>query len=258
MIPLLFQSVPPPPPSEVVPQVDAVSRGRIIITEIMYNPASIERSGETEWIEIANVGDEEVIIDGWKLVDEDTQAWSQWGSFSCTLAPNQVAVLINQDAVTEAEFRAAWDGVPRAESDEAMDEGAAIGSANYLIVPVVWGSLANAPGPTNELLKLVDSAGAVVCEAHFQAGATWPKLERGGGASIWLSDIRALNLNDGRIWRSSDAGRDGAVQSVASGLFSGRDIGSPGHVPGLGSPAAGDDAPAESDAPPRDNRIDYE
>jgi hypothetical protein len=60
----------------------AFGEGRVIITEIMYNPDSNERNGETEWVELANVGDEEVRIIDWKLDDEDR---GSWGLFSVAL-----------------------------------------------------------------------------------------------------------------------------------------------------------------------------
>ena len=96
--------------------------GRIIITEIMYNPGSNEKKGEAEWVEIANVGDAPVEIVNWKLDDEDKQEWADWGSFSCTLPPGGVAVLVNQAAVTEDMFRDSWDHIDAETIIEEVEE----------------------------------------------------------------------------------------------------------------------------------------
>ncbi|MCA9289690.1 MAG: aldo/keto reductase, partial [Phycisphaerales bacterium] len=80
----------------------------ILITEIMFDPLSPERRGESEWVEIANVGASPVDLRGWRLDDEDTRASSEWGPFDVVLHPGAVAILVNEAAVTVEEFRAAW------------------------------------------------------------------------------------------------------------------------------------------------------
>lgn len=219
---------------------------RVIITEIMYDPASDERRGESEWVEIANVGDEPIDIKDWKLDDEDTQEWAQWGPFSCTLLPGQVAVLINGDATTEKEFREAWDVLD--------DEGNP--TLSYLVIPVKWGSLANNASATNEILQLLDADGEVVCEANYESGGDWPSIRSPGGPSIYLTDITVEDLNDGTLWRASVVGRDGARNNRKTTIFNGTDIGSPGFVPGLSSPRIATDDPTPRPAT-GDNVIDY-
>lgn len=225
-----------------------MAQARVIITEIMYNPASEERQGESEWVEIANVGDEPIDIRDWKLDDEDTQPWAQWGPFSCTLPPGAVAVLINREAVTEADFRKAW-GLDKEQPD---------GREKCLVIPVKWGSLANNPTERNEILQLKDVEDKVICEVNFQSGNGWPTITGIGGPSIFLNDLAAKDLNDGTHWRKSQTGEGGAIKVAKVGIFGGEDIGSPGFVPGL-KPGV---APAKPAAPPaegkdRDNEIDY-
>src|SRR5262245_41006840 len=84
---------------------NALGDARVIITEIMHNPASSETKGQAEWVEIANVGDQSIDIKDWRLGDEHKR---KWGKFSCTLAPGGVAVIIS-DAIKEKQFRDAWD-----------------------------------------------------------------------------------------------------------------------------------------------------
>ena len=47
----------------------AQAAGRVVITEIMYNPASKETRGETEWVEIANQSRDRVDLTEWELRD---------------------------------------------------------------------------------------------------------------------------------------------------------------------------------------------
>ena len=192
--------------------------GRVIITEIMYNPNSKEDKGQAEWVEIANVGDEAVEIKHWRLDDEDK--WD-WGKFSCTLAPGGVAVLFNADYLTEEQFRAAWDTKGDGETPD------------YQAIGVKWGGVANTPGPENEILQLLDDTNSVVCEVK-QVGQ-FPECNRPDGMSIALVDLKASELSDGKIWKRSDTGVAGAHANNKTETFGGNDIGSPGFVPGLDS-----------------------
>ena len=211
----------------------APSLAQVMITEIMYNPASKETKGETEWVEIANVGSEIINLKGWRLDDEDT---GDWGAFDCTLAPGAVAVLVNVAAVTEEKFRAAWDA--------DASHGAA---PAYLVIPVTWGSLANTPTADNETLRLLNDSGEVICEVNLQSGGEWPEITNDDGCSVWLTDLRAPDLGSGKFWRKSVAGEQGARQCTPNEVFDKADIGSPGSVPGLGSAPA--PRPAEPDTP---------
>lgn len=202
----------------------ALAQPRVIITEIMYNPASRENYGETEWVEIANVGDEAIEIKNWRLDDEDK---GDWGPFSCTLQPGGVAVLVNEDAVSKESFRAAWD-----------EPDASAGQAQYLVIPVESQSLANNAAAENEILQLLDGQRQVVCEVNYENGGHWPDVRWAGGPSIWLTDLSAKNLSVGKLWRKSEAGKDGARRNRLTKVFNGQDIGSPGFVPGLTEPVA--------------------
>jgi hypothetical protein len=227
----------------------ATGDARVIITEIMYNPASPEKSAETEWVEIANVGDATIEIKDWKLDDEDRAGW---GTFSITLAPGGVAVLINAGGCTEEQFRAAWDVT--AESGGAP-AAVPVPARCYQVVPVKWGSLANRPAPGNEVLQLVNDKGNAVCEVNFQEGGDWPTLAQPGGPSIYLVNLAAEKLTDGSLWRMSEVGAAGARECRAANVFVRGDIGSPGTLPG---PSVDTSAPptARADQTTTDNTGD--
>lgn len=243
--------------------------GRVVITEIMYNPASNERAGETEWVEIANVGDAPVAIRNWHLDDEDR---GEWGRFSCILEPGGVAVLVNAKAVDERMFREAWDaarpnaggeaqggggrpetpgeaaesgsGDDSAKGDDENDTGAASSaSANAqsnaiarpgrsLVIPVAWGRLSNRPSADDEILRLINDRGETVCMVNFELGGDWPMVDGRGGASIYLMDVRAADASIGRLWSASAPNRDGAWASRTAGAFDAMEVGSPGVIPG--------------------------
>ena len=181
----------------------------VVITEIMYNPDTNEGgSSLPEWVEVANTGNFVVDLEGWRLRDED----DQWGMFPAgtTLDPFQTLVIYDEDFATESTFRSAWR-VP----EEA------------LVVGVPWGSLANSPSDTNELLELIDQSSNVMDAVNYDDSAGWPS-DSPDGPSIYLSDVTADN-NVGGSWSRSVLGIDEAVS--ASAPFSNQDLGSPGWIP---------------------------
>lgn len=215
--------------------------GRVIITEIMYNPASDEQRGQTEWVEIANVGDAPLEMTDWRLDDEDKGDWS---AFTCTLEAGGVAILVNAMAVDEQAFREAWDAPESAEGEEV---------SSYQIIPVRWGSLANSPSEKNEMLELHDGDGKTVCAVNIQRGGDWPDVGRPDGPSIYLTDLTAEDLSDGKLWKAS-AEDDGLSRACrTTDIFDGGDIGSPGVVPGI-DPKQKTDGNRKKD---KGNKIDY-
>ncbi len=272
----------------------AAGTGRVVVSEIMYNPASSERRGETEWIEIANVGDEPVEMLNWKLDDEDEKGRANWAPFTCTLKPGQVAVLINGGSVDEQKFRQAWTtpgsapgtapgtvaGNGTGENARAADRSAGAlpknstptanpygtedtpPSGHWLVIPIKWGGLANSASAENEILTLVDATGEVICTVNFENGGDWPRCTGLGGPSIWLTESGADEIDNGKLWRLSEAGVHGARKCEKMGVFGGADIGSPGHVPGLKSmpaegPPADGDAKESNRSAKNDDTIDY-
>ncbi|HID40394.1 MAG TPA: lamin tail domain-containing protein, partial [Calditrichaeota bacterium] len=50
----------------------AQEQGSVIITELMYNPASSEATTETQYIEIANTTNNPISLLNWTIDDEDS------------------------------------------------------------------------------------------------------------------------------------------------------------------------------------------
>lgn len=85
-MPLVMRSWPPPPPP-----------GRLVISEVMYDPDGDEP--QNEWVEIYNAGGMELVIENYKIGDEETRG-DQEGMFRFPLGTKigagQVLVIANQ------------------------------------------------------------------------------------------------------------------------------------------------------------------
>lgn len=189
---------------------DFVSPPVIVITEIMYNPATTEGGAHLpEWIEVVNAGASTVDLGGWTIDDEDA---TNWGAIplGTVLQPGQIAVFFDKDFVTAATFRTAWT-VP----DSA------------LVVGVTWGSLSNDPGgPGDEVIQLLNSSAMQADVVNFDNENSWPAISGTGGPSIYLKGL-SLDNTDGANWAKSVTGAARAV-SPTGPTFSTSDIGSPG------------------------------
>jgi endonuclease/exonuclease/phosphatase family metal-dependent hydrolase len=186
---------------------DIAAPTSIVISEIMYNPASDETSpGVAEWIEIINAGTTAVDLSGWLFDDEDG---TNWGAIpgSTVLNPNQIAVFFDTAFTDASTFRTQW----------SVPTGA-------LVVGISWGSLANSPSPTNEILQLRNNVSEQMDLANFDDTTPWPA--GANGPSIYLKDLSADN-NVGSNWARSVSGIAYAI-SPAGAPFSTSDVGSPG------------------------------
>jgi hypothetical protein len=214
--------------SDVVANIvdnDAPPPTSIVISELMYNPASDETSpGVGEWIEIVNTGTSATDLSGWYFDDEDATNWGSIPS-GTILYPGQVAVFFDADFTTAANFRTEWS-VP----------------ASALVVGLSWGNLANSPSPTNEILQLLNSVGVEMDLVNYDDSSPWPTGI--DGPSIYLTNL-SLDNNVGSNWARSIVGTAKAV-SPSGPTFNASDVGSPGRVflPGdydsNGSVGAGD------------------
>jgi Lamin Tail Domain len=181
----------------------------IVVSELMYNPASDETSpGVGEWIEVVNTGAGATDLTGWLFDDEDGTDWGAIPS-STVLGPGQVAVFFDSAFTDAATFRSEWS-VP----------------AGALVVGISWGSLGNSPAPGNEVLQLLDSLSVERDVVNYDDASPWPSdLE---GHSIYLKSLSADN-NAGANWSRSVSGTAKAV-TVSGPTFSTSDVGSPGRV----------------------------
>ena len=207
----------------------------VIISEIMYNPASTEGGSpdywqQVEWVEIYNYGTSAVDISGWGLMDED----NDWGIAtgvlpSSSIAAGEAVVLIpGPDAIgsnpgtTVAEFQASW------------------GSGYQIFLLAQWSdnlqSLSNSPSDTNEILTLVNASGIAVDVANYDDGYgspanDWPNPYP-GGPSVYLNcdSLDGVSNDAGANWSVSTNGVEGAFENTSIAPFDATDTGSPGYV----------------------------
>jgi hypothetical protein len=85
---------------------DFASPPQIVITEIMYNPASDESEpGIAEWIEIVNAGSSAMDLSGWMFDDEDT---SNWGPIPLGTVKPGAGRRVFDASLPRRRFRAEW------------------------------------------------------------------------------------------------------------------------------------------------------
>ncbi len=212
-----------------------VQCGDLIITEIMYNPASNEtlQPKVTEWIEVYNTTDSAIDVSGWYLTDKDGRS-GDWPE-GTSIPAHGVAVVIPRGVtgdrfMTPELFTASWDGytipqfiTPTATNDTASGE-------------LVRGGLANSPGGVGELLRIVDATGKVQDIASYTNTSSWPVSN--GESSIYLQEGKYdVASNDvGANWANSRDCAGGAYGCLIGGFFDATDFGSPGFLSGVTAP----------------------
>lgn len=201
----------------LVASAATLAPAEVLITEIMYDPASSEAAPvKTEWVEIYNTGDQAVDLTGWYLEDEDARTDAL--PTDVLIGPGEAIVLIPQACSVE-EFQAAWGQEVR-----AYPLGSWTGRSGTL-------SLANNPSETNEILTLRNDGGDVVDEVNYQNKSPWPSGKSAGSSIYLLPEILKAEFNDeGARWRFAEAGTHGARAAMQTDVFDPRDTGSPGTV----------------------------
>jgi hypothetical protein len=206
-----------------------VQCGQVVITEIMYNPASAEPSPAiSEWIEIYNTTDSFINLAGWYLRDVANRS----GMFmqNTMLPPGGVAVVIPRGSanqvITPADFTAAW-GVP---ARQIIQPSAVDDASNGALV---GGNLGNNPAG-GELVQIVDSTGRVHDVADYDNSFPWPSSN--GMSSIYVTpgNYDAGSNDEPAAWALSIPCTDGAQDNVLTRIFNGMpDYGSPGWLQGI-------------------------
>ncbi len=201
------------------------AHGQVLISEIMYNPASKEgHSGnesspahptKVEWVELYNAGDEPVDLAGCMLKDEDgqTQAIPQ----GVTIKPGEAVVLIpGKQTVTG--FREAWGN-------------------GFTVIPLDgWerpglSNLANNPSEDNEQLTFCNADGEVLDAVNYDDESPWPSDEPHGPSIVLQPGHFSAEGNDaGDAWASAVEGQLGARFAKRTDDFRDDDLGSPGTV----------------------------
>ena len=190
----------------------------LVISEIMYNPASAEN--DWEWVEVYNPGSSTVDLSGFVIDDINSLAVSAPNIVSGSIAPGGTAVLYNADDLSVADFEGGW------------------GTGINLVAVTDWNAMSlNNGGDTVSLWENSTDhafdhdthANALVTVAYDDSGS-WPSDNNAG--SIFLTDL-AADANNGSNWALSTVGASTpaggkAYQSAAAGGNSGNDIASPG------------------------------
>lgn len=145
----------------VVPATGAIAdAGDLVISEIMYNPASAE--DDWEWVEVANTGSTAVSLSGWVLDDHNSDAHAEPNIPFGSVPAGGTAVLYNADDLDEGDVAEAWGtGVPLVPvvgwSDHQLNNGGDTVS--------LWSTYASYAGDHQ------NHANAVVTVAYDDSGA---------------------------------------------------------------------------------------
>ena len=197
---------------------DTGGTGGLVISEIMYNPASAE--DDWEWVEVANTSSEAIDLSGYVIDDANSTRHSEANIASGTVAAGGTAVLYNADDISAADFEAAWGtGINLI----AVTNWDTMGLNNGGDRVTIWDEFNDyiEDDVTDPFLQVVT--------VNYDDSSPFPADN--GAASIFLTDLSA-DANDGTNWALSSIGTatpaNTGEQSVAAGGNSGADIGSPG------------------------------
>ncbi len=190
--------------------------GEVIITEIMYNPASSESNTQTQFIEIANTTANAVSLNNWTIDDEDADGPNTLPDV--TLPPFGIAVICG---CSTQDMQGAW--------------GSGYTIISLLDLGQTMFNMANSPSATSEIIQLKDNLGNLVDEVNYDDASPWPS-DSPDGVSIYLnlpnSSMNATANNNGSNWARSANGVDGAFNSTIFGVWNAVEQGSPGNVNG--------------------------
>ncbi len=198
----------------------------IVITEILYNPASTPDT-TYEFVEIYNPLDEPIDLAGWVFDNRITTASDTIGSANIaegTVPPGETAMLYNADELEPEDIEAIW------------------GAGN-------WVAVTNWPGLLNDgdVVALWSSYDAYDDEnfdnannvrrldntqffVEYDDAFPWP--EDNGRGSIYV-DIEFASATDPALWSLSVEGTDGAYRSERVGDNMEFNVASPAHLDGI-------------------------
>ena len=210
----------------------------LIISEIMYDPASAEPAWE--WVELYNNTGSLIDFGLTPGVFDDIgdSSFTAANIVSGTIAQGGVGVLYDAAASgsTLADMKAAWG-----EGVNFIPVTAWTDLANGGDIVAVWSSLAAYQGETQASTtprRTTTNAAAVVA---YDDNATlgWPNNNDAG--SIFLANLTS-NPATPASWTRSDSNNSAAPQPVLAELVDhpGGDVGSPGFVPGVVTSLGGD------------------
>ncbi len=201
-----------------------VQCGDVVITEIMYNPDSVENNpSETEWVELYNNTDSPIDLAGWYLADDVTRS-GDFPSYILGARSSVVAIPLVGDTT---EYTNGW-GSQYLQITSVGDTGNG---------GIAGSNLSNG----GESLRIVKPGGTtelVTDAVFFKSGFVdplWPRLSPDGPSIYMLpaGPYEALANDDPLAWDKSINGQNGAALVELTALYNGDDIGSPGFLQGL-------------------------
>ncbi|UCH49647.1 MAG: DUF4347 domain-containing protein, partial [Betaproteobacteria bacterium] len=198
---------------------DVVTGGTtLIFSEIMFNPDSGEPAWE--WIEVYNPTNATIDLAGYVLDDINSLAHTAANIAAGSVDPGTTAVLFNADAITAADFEAAWTAGINLIAVSGWSE---LQLNNDGDTVSLWASFADYSGDHQT------HANALVSVTYDDV-APWPVPD--GASSIYLTDLSADPANAAN-WALSTVGTptplgDTAYLSSLAAGNSGADVGSPG------------------------------
>ncbi len=190
------------------------AKASLIVTEIMYNPAS-NADVQWEYVEIYNTSASETLdLAGYVLDDDDDGAMAGANISAGSVAPQSTAVLFNAGGNTLAAMQAAWGaGI----NFVAVSNWSAMNNSDHF---GLWDSLASYDGGnfTNAII-----------DVNYHDNGDWPADNN--KASIYLINLGA-DFNVGTNWALSGIGDpSGGYESNPAGSGNKTNIGSPGSPP---------------------------
>ncbi|UWX53943.1 lamin tail domain-containing protein [Maribacter litopenaei] len=186
-----------------------------IITEIMYNPSSME--DDWEWIEIYNPGLVDLDISGYVIDDFNSVAHGSANIATGIVPAGESVVLYNSEDVSEADFLAAWGFVNLV----PVTNWGAMSLNNTGDTIGIWDSFASYSGDNETQANVIEQVAYETTD--------WPLDD--GISSVYLKDLTADNTIGSNWALSTDGGATPLFEgytSQAAGGNNGGDIGSPG------------------------------
>ena len=177
----------------------AQESGQVIMTELLWNPASSESNTQTQVIEIANTTGSAINLNGWTIDDEDTDGPNTLPNV--TLPAFGIAIICGG---SEADYISSFGVGPLVIS--LLDNGQTMFN------------MSNSPSSTSEIIQLRDAGSVLVDEVNYDDASPWPGDPDGVSnyLSIPKNQMNATSNNDGANWSKSAVGVDGAYQSTIS------------------------------------------
>jgi len=202
----------------------------LLITEIMYNPRSLENNAEWEWVEIHNNTGSDLNFETtpYYLDDDDGGALNMPNINSGIIANGTTAILFNGGQIDVTDMQAAWDPLNNGTNFIPVTAWPGFGNSDDLVA--LW---------DNESEYLSDETAEATTNAVVAVAYTdndddpvnpWP-LDDGNG-SIYLMDLNAADNNLGANWGLSAFGDGVSTNATAINgtitVHPGGDVGSPG------------------------------